>query len=160
MVRSDKFKTGKEQYLDREISKDDNREIIIGRLPVMVKSDLCWTKGVEKGDCDFDHGGYFLIKGAEKVSSILFTFMDEIIPFNLVSNAMKINDFGDLIVNDSRLIIAHAIYKSISGPYPVTLSNRTSRPLLFTPLIHMGIPMLWFYSGRLTIINLLLRLIK
>ena len=72
-----------------------------------------------------------MIKGAEKVSFILFTFMDEIIPFNLVSNAMKINDFRDLIVNDSRLIIAHAIYKSISSPYPITLSNRTSRPLLF-----------------------------
>lgn len=34
----------------------------------MVKSDLCWMQTVEKGDCDFDHGGYFLIKGAEKVS--------------------------------------------------------------------------------------------
>jgi DNA-directed RNA polymerase-4/5 subunit 2 len=34
----------------------------------MVKSDLCWMKEAEKGDCDFDHGGYFLIKGAEKVS--------------------------------------------------------------------------------------------
>jgi DNA-directed RNA polymerase-4/5 subunit 2 len=33
----------------------------------MVKSDLCWLTTVEKGDCDFDHGGYFLIKGAEKV---------------------------------------------------------------------------------------------
>ncbi|XP_027355281.1 DNA-directed RNA polymerases IV and V subunit 2 [Abrus precatorius] len=65
-VRSDKFKTGKEEYLDREVLKEDNREIIIGRLPVMVKSDLCWMKGAEKDDCEFDHGGYFLIKGAEK----------------------------------------------------------------------------------------------
>lgn len=70
MVRSDKFKTGKEQFVDREIVKEENREIIIGRLPVMVKSDLCWMKDADKGDCEFDHGGYFLIKGAEKVSSI------------------------------------------------------------------------------------------
>lgn len=69
-VRSDKFKTGKEEYIDREIIMDENREITIGRLPVMVKSDLCWMNGVEKGDCEFDHGGYFLIKGAEKVSYI------------------------------------------------------------------------------------------
>lgn len=69
LVTSDKFKTGKDQYLDREVISDDNRDIIIGRFPVMVKSDLCWMKGAEKGDCDFDHGGYFLIKGAEKVSS-------------------------------------------------------------------------------------------
>lgn len=34
----------------------------------MVKSDLCYMKGAENADCDFDHGGYFLIKGAEKVN--------------------------------------------------------------------------------------------
>lgn len=68
LVRSDKFKTGKDQYIDRSIVSEDNRDIIIGRIPVMVKSDLCWVKEAEKGDCDFDHGGYFLVKGAEKVS--------------------------------------------------------------------------------------------
>ncbi|KAL1337621.1 hypothetical protein HN51_032332 [Arachis hypogaea] len=66
MVRSDKFKTGQEQYLEQKTLKEESREIIIGRLPIMVKSDLCWMKGVEKGDCEFDHGGYFLVKGAEK----------------------------------------------------------------------------------------------
>ncbi|KAJ7958492.1 DNA-directed RNA polymerase subunit beta [Quillaja saponaria] len=66
LVKSDKFKTGTDQFLDRNIINEDNRDIIIGRIPVMVKSDLCWMKEVEKGDCDFDHGGYFLIKGAEK----------------------------------------------------------------------------------------------
>jgi len=69
-IRSDKFKTGKEEYLDKEILKEDEKEIIVGRLPVMVKSDLCWMKG-EKDDCEFDHGGYFLIKGAEKVGLYL-----------------------------------------------------------------------------------------
>lgn len=66
LVSSDKFKTGKAQYVDRNVVSEDNRDIIIGRIPVMVKSDLCWMKGAEKSDCDFDHGGYFLIKGAEK----------------------------------------------------------------------------------------------
>jgi len=67
-VRSDKFKTGKEEYIDKDIKWEETREITIGRLPVMVKSDLCWMSEAEKGDCEFDHGGYFLIKGAEKVS--------------------------------------------------------------------------------------------
>ncbi|OAY53599.1 DNA-directed RNA polymerases IV and V subunit 2 [Manihot esculenta] len=67
IVRSDKFKTGKDQFVDKVVLTTDNRDIIVGRMPVMVKSDLCWMKTVEKGDCDFDHGGYFLIKGAEKV---------------------------------------------------------------------------------------------
>lgn len=68
LVRSDKFKTGKEQYVDKDPISEDNRDVIIGRIPVMLKSDLCWMNGVEKSDCDFDYGGYFLIKGAEKVS--------------------------------------------------------------------------------------------
>ncbi|KAH7864152.1 hypothetical protein Vadar_026365 [Vaccinium darrowii] len=66
LVRSDKFKTGKEQYVDKDPISEDKRDVIIGRIPVMLKSDLCWMNGVEKSDCDFDHGGYFLIKGAEK----------------------------------------------------------------------------------------------
>jgi DNA-directed RNA polymerase-4/5 subunit 2 len=68
LVGSDKFKTGKDQYIDRSIVSEDNRDIIIRRIPVMVKSDLCWMKEADKGDCDFDHEGYFLVKGEEKVS--------------------------------------------------------------------------------------------
>ncbi|CAK7353598.1 unnamed protein product [Dovyalis caffra] len=66
VVRSDKFKTGIDQLIQKEVVHTENREMIIGRIPVMVKSDLCWLNTVEKGDCDFDHGGYFLIKGSEK----------------------------------------------------------------------------------------------
>lgn len=66
LVRSDKFKTGQEQYLQKDVLSEESRDILIGRIPVMVKSDLCWMHKAEKGDCDFDHGGYFIIKGAEK----------------------------------------------------------------------------------------------
>lgn len=47
--------------------KDETTEVIVGRVPVMVNSDICWMSKVEKGDCEFDHGGYFIVKGAEKV---------------------------------------------------------------------------------------------
>ncbi|GLU01242.1 hypothetical protein SLE2022_185550 [Rubroshorea leprosula] len=67
LVRSDKFKTGQEQFLQDDIVYEDVREIIIGSIPVMVRSELCWMNEAEKDDCDFDHGGYFLIKGAEKI---------------------------------------------------------------------------------------------
>lgn len=66
VARSDKFKTGVEQFVENKVLNDYHSDIIFGRLPVMVKSDLCWLKGVEKVDCEFDHGGYFIIKGAEK----------------------------------------------------------------------------------------------
>ncbi|KAM5585363.1 hypothetical protein ABKV19_004653 [Rosa sericea] len=65
LVRSEKFKTGKEQCLDKQIVTTESRDVFIGKLPVMVKSDLCWLKD-ERADCEFDHGGYFIIKGAEK----------------------------------------------------------------------------------------------
>nr|GEV33554.1 DNA-directed RNA polymerases IV and V subunit 2-like [Tanacetum cinerariifolium] len=57
--------TGKE-HVEKKVLFEDSSETTIGRLPVMVKSDLCWMSDMGKGDCDFDHGGYFLIKGAEK----------------------------------------------------------------------------------------------
>ncbi|GMI89262.1 OVEREXPRESSOR OF CATIONIC PEROXIDASE 1, DEFECTIVE IN MERISTEM SILENCING 2 [Hibiscus trionum] len=66
-VKSDKFKTGREEIVEEDVVHEEKREILIGRIPVMVGSDLCWMNEVEKGDCDFDHGGYFLIKGAEKI---------------------------------------------------------------------------------------------
>lgn len=66
LVRSDKFKTGKEKYVDKKTLESEEREVYIGRIPVMVNSDSCWMSRAEKDDCDFDQGGYFIIKGAEK----------------------------------------------------------------------------------------------
>ncbi|KAI4367941.1 hypothetical protein MLD38_016562 [Melastoma candidum] len=66
LVQSDKFKTGKEKYVNEEIIQEVEKDVLIGRIPVMVKSDLCWMSEAQKGDCDFDLGGYFLVKGAEK----------------------------------------------------------------------------------------------
>uniref|UniRef100_A0A1D1YSW2 DNA-directed RNA polymerase subunit beta n=1 Tax=Anthurium amnicola TaxID=1678845 RepID=A0A1D1YSW2_9ARAE len=69
LVRSDKFKTGKEQCVNikSRVLIEDTREILMGSIPVMVKSNLCWLHKLGKSDCPFDVGGYFLIKGMEKV---------------------------------------------------------------------------------------------
>lgn len=50
---------------------DKESEIVLGRLPVMVRSDLCWLHSQDKNDCFFDPGGYFLIKGMEKVDIVI-----------------------------------------------------------------------------------------
>ena len=48
-------------------------EAYIGNLPVMVKSDLCYTKNMgyeqllSEGEDPDDQGGYFIIKGTERV---------------------------------------------------------------------------------------------
>ncbi|KAH9760328.1 DNA-directed RNA polymerases IV and V subunit 2 [Citrus sinensis] len=60
----------REQFIQKEVLIEETTDIILGRIPLMVKSDLCWMKGAEKGDCDFDHGGYFSIKGAEKNANV------------------------------------------------------------------------------------------
>ncbi|PKI59871.1 hypothetical protein CRG98_019753 [Punica granatum] len=42
LVSSDKFKTGKEQSLQHEPVFEETKEVLAGRIPIMVKSDLCW----------------------------------------------------------------------------------------------------------------------
>ncbi|RDX86871.1 DNA-directed RNA polymerases IV and V subunit 2, partial [Mucuna pruriens] len=46
-VRSDKFKTGKEELLDKEILKEDDMEIIIKMMPTMVKTSRRQTKNAK-----------------------------------------------------------------------------------------------------------------
>ncbi|SBT70544.1 DNA-directed RNA polymerase II subunit RPB2, putative [Plasmodium malariae] len=47
--------------------------INLGRIPLMLKSMFCWTKGLpeneiaDMGECAFDQGGYFIVNGGEKV---------------------------------------------------------------------------------------------
>lgn len=47
-------------------------KISIGKMPIMVKSAICvltqnaHINPTELGECAFDHGGYFIIKGSEK----------------------------------------------------------------------------------------------
>ncbi len=47
-------------------------KINIGKMPIMVKSSICvltqnsHLNPVDLGECEFDHGGYFIIKGSEK----------------------------------------------------------------------------------------------
>ncbi|MDE1851438.1 MAG: DNA-directed RNA polymerase subunit B'' [Candidatus Micrarchaeota archaeon] len=48
-------------------------EVFVGELPIMAKSNLCYTKNastaqlIENGDDPDDPGGYFIIKGVERV---------------------------------------------------------------------------------------------
>ena len=61
------------------ISEGDTKEqkhhsrIVIGRMPIMLKSSVCNLRKlspdeqVQKGECSSDPGGYFIIKGNERV---------------------------------------------------------------------------------------------
>ncbi|GLJ17287.1 hypothetical protein SUGI_0300040 [Cryptomeria japonica] len=55
------------------VISEEHKRVLIGRIPIMVKSNLCYLSSLtskellKEGVCSFDVGGYFIIKGTEKV---------------------------------------------------------------------------------------------
>ncbi|KAN0060486.1 DNA-dependent RNA polymerase II [Thecaphora frezii] len=51
----------------------EEQQIFIGKVPIMLKSDFCWLRGLDDemsfslNECPYDSGGYFVINGSEKV---------------------------------------------------------------------------------------------
>lgn len=58
---------------EKIIEQTSHRRITIGRTPIMLRSDRCalskLTKSerVKAGECEYDSGGYFIIRGNERV---------------------------------------------------------------------------------------------
>ena len=54
-----------------EVTK--HNRIMLGRIPVMLRSNLCHLSSctkqerIKNGECEYDEGGYFIIKGKERV---------------------------------------------------------------------------------------------
>ncbi|KAG8093324.1 hypothetical protein GUJ93_ZPchr0012g19806 [Zizania palustris] len=67
LTTSDKAKTGHDTCIQRKDIMKETKWVNIGNLPVMVNSNLCWLHKLQESDCMYDFGGYFLIKGMEKV---------------------------------------------------------------------------------------------
>ena len=61
-----------EYTVDKEIIKRRFENVLLGRIPLMLKSHLCYLSSMqsdelyEAGECRFELGGYFIISGAEK----------------------------------------------------------------------------------------------
>jgi len=84
-------------------------KINIGSIPIMVKSKMCIlneldsTKLTELGECPYDQGGYFIIKGKEKVflsqekkiNDILYinSINDELMPMQCVLKTVSTEGF-------------------------------------------------------------------
>jgi DNA-directed RNA polymerase II subunit RPB2 len=64
-----------ESYYENDIVKEEkiNRKQHICRIPVMVGSSLCNLYGlsreewIQAGECEYDMGGYFIVRGKERV---------------------------------------------------------------------------------------------
>jgi DNA-directed RNA polymerase beta subunit len=63
-----------ESYIEDNTRKVSvHRRVLIARLPIMIKSCVCNLEGgldsdyIENGECENDPGGYFIVKGHERV---------------------------------------------------------------------------------------------
>lgn len=75
-VLTKQFQLGEDKKLDPHaepvVEKVHNHEFL-GLLPVMLRSQFCQLHGktdyemAQRGECNFDQGGYFIINGSEKV---------------------------------------------------------------------------------------------
>jgi DNA-directed RNA polymerase II subunit RPB2 len=63
----------KDTVIFHDFSSNKFSKINIGRVPIMLHSNLCSLTGMSRellkkaGECPYDHGGYFIIDGREKV---------------------------------------------------------------------------------------------
>lgn len=55
------------------LQKELRRNVVIGQLPIMLRSERCnlhqktFSELAQKGECYYDPGGYFIVNGSEKV---------------------------------------------------------------------------------------------
>ena len=89
---NEKTKKNKKES-DYTIHSDTVTNILLGRFPVMLQSDMCILKGLNEnirynmGECRNDYGGYFIIDGKEKAIISQEKFAD-----NLIYLRDKVND--------------------------------------------------------------------
>ena len=80
-------------------------KVNIGLMPIMVKSKLCVLNGLdsirlsELGECPYDQGGYFIIKGKEKI---------------VLSQEKRINNILYINSQNDEITPIQAVLKSIS----------------------------------------------
>lgn len=61
------------QYKKDKLTSEEEKHIQLGYIPVMLKSDFCILKNKsademsKMNECMYDHGGYFIVNGSEKV---------------------------------------------------------------------------------------------
>jgi len=79
------------------------KEVLIGQMPIMLRSDKCCLNGLDEagmareGECPIDPGGYFIIKGVEKVILI----QEQLSKNRIILDKDSKGDFGATVTSST-----------------------------------------------------------
>ncbi|KAK9794947.1 hypothetical protein WJX73_009398 [Symbiochloris irregularis] len=109
------------------VSRSGRHAVDIGRLPLMLRSDRCVLRGkneaelAKQGECPLDPGGYFIVKGTEKVILIQEQLSKNRVLLNLdrqgnieahcTSYTTERKVQTNMITRHGRLLLAHSAFK-------------------------------------------------
>ena len=114
-------------------------EAYVGELPVMVKSNLCYTKNmteqqlVKEGEDPDDPGGYFIIKGTERV----LVGIEDLAPNRMITTKEKVGIVVKVFSTTVNFRARCSITRDDSGMYTVlfpTLNKGISLSLILRSL--------------------------
>nr|PVC49472.1 DNA-directed RNA polymerase [Theileria orientalis] len=116
------------------------------RIPMMLKSAYCWTKGLTEhdlsdiGECVFDQGGYFVVNGGERVliaqermaNNFVYVFNKKNQKYSAVAQLRSQPDFSQGVTSFSIMILNSQLAKNkmlaalpyVKGDVPVPILFR------------------------------------
>jgi len=106
----------------------DKQIVHIGEMPVMLKSDNCYLKGmskdelIEAGEDPDDPGGYFIVNGTERVVVIV----EDLVANKVIVDEEKSGTYpyvAKIFSEDGQYNISHAIEKGKDGMIYVSFSK-------------------------------------
>lgn len=124
-----------EMFYLKDGIESEKQVIHIGNLPVMVKSEICTLKGlnkdelIDKKEDPDDPGGYFIINGTERVVVI----MEDLAPNRFFVEKKTTGRFTEVckvFSEDSQLRIPHAVQKSKAGLITVSFTRMKNIPFM------------------------------
>jgi DNA-directed RNA polymerase II subunit RPB2 len=134
---------------DGSLVSTSTERILVAKIPVMVRSELCVLHGKSKderiylGECPYDEGGYFIIRGVEKVL---------IAQEKIANNTIFVTEGKDSAFTAEVRSLAENSTRAASQLFVKICSNRRTFNVdnllrVGTPLIKKDIPLFVFMTA-------------
>ncbi|KAK9821215.1 hypothetical protein WJX81_000849 [Elliptochloris bilobata] len=121
------YTRGKEIVIKKGGRNPGEGAVLIGNLPLMLRSDRCVLKGKNEkqlaklGECPLDPGGYFVVKGAEKVvliqeqlsnnRIIIDTDKNGAVTASVTSSTHERKTKTNMVINKGRICLRHNTFQ-------------------------------------------------